>query len=198
LSEVTKWRVIETPSVVSRLGRAVGLPSKLSFESDWRDSAEQRDQSNQLIYASGFIQCVPSGLSAISDFALASRFLILDRVPIVESTESFVAIQRTTKALGEVGSSYPSWFFAEHEFHKAVASSWRINLSWQVPEDRPVVHRARRPFRGFLLERLWLAVGVLVLSTRKVLSSGLHSDHLAEKYFEMSIDNLAVMAVTPI
>jgi len=196
--ELTKWRVIETVAVATRLGRVDRLPSKLSFESEWKESLRQREQSKYLIYASGFIQYVPEGLSTLADFAQTSRFLILDRVPLVDENRSYVAIQRTTRILGGVDSSYPCWFFSERQFREAVARHWRALLTWQVPEDRPVIKGVRRPYRGFLLERLYITVGALVMSTRCVLRSRRHFDDSDMTRSEMIINYATAIAGVPL
>lgn len=153
LPEVLQWVVVESPTVVSRLQMVEQVPEQLRFESELTTLMPCGEKSEDLIYASGFIQYVPRGLRTVSDFARMSRFLILDRVPLVECKTSFVAIQRTSRFFGGVGSSYPAWFFAEQEFHKTIETMWEVVLSWQVSEDRPLVQGTRRPYQGFLLER---------------------------------------------
>jgi putative methyltransferase (TIGR04325 family) len=160
-----KWTVIETPAVVARLRHVEGLPSMLTFESNLAQVTSEVDRSEILIYASGFLQCVPGGLSLLSEFAKYSRFVVIDRFPLLESDHQFVAIQRTSRILGGVGSSYPSWFFSKSSFRKACESQWRTRLTWRVPEDSPVIQGKRRPYWGFLLEEYQSIVGCVLLFT---------------------------------
>jgi len=149
LPQLKSWVVVESKEVAQNLSKVSGLPALLSFSERIPISS-----GSQIIFASGAIQCLEEGLGLLDSFADSSKFVVLDRVPITQKEKSWVSIQRTSRLLGGVGSSYPVWFFAAKDFEAAIEGKWKIVLRWEVPEDAPFVSRGRLAYSGFLLQKI--------------------------------------------
>ena len=149
LPGLRSWVVVESGEVTRRLRRISGLPGRLSFS-----ETVPTENASQIIFASGAIQCLEEGLQLLDSFAETSRFVVLDRIPITTEKKSWVSIQRTSRVLGGVGSSYPVWFFAARDFEEALDGKWKVVLQWEVPEDAPYVSQGRLIYSGFLLQRI--------------------------------------------
>lgn len=152
LEKLETWQVIESPRVAKRLSEEAAMQPQLQNKLCFSSSIPE--QEFDAVYSSGTIQCLADGLSLIDDFAAVSKYVVLDRVPVVEMARSKIMIQKTSKLFGGVGSSYPVWFFSRSDFNSALDGKWKVLLSWEVPEDSPHVEGKRRAYSGYLLERL--------------------------------------------
>ena len=149
LPDLNSWVVVESKEVAGKLSQTPGLPERLSFSDKIPTHA-----NNQLIFASGAIQCLEEGLGLLDSFTETSQFVVLDRVPITTQQNSCISIQRTSRLLGGVGSSYPVWFFSARDFERALNGKWKVVLQWEVPEDAPYYSLSRLVYSGFLLQRI--------------------------------------------
>lgn len=149
LPDLRSWVVVESKEVARTLSETPGLPERLSFSDRIPTHA-----NNQLIFASGAIQCLEEGLGLLDSFAEISQFVVLDRVPITPKEKSWISVQRTSRLLGGVGSSYPAWFFSARDFEQALGGKWKVVLQWEVPEDAPYFSLRRLVFSGFLLQKI--------------------------------------------
>ncbi len=82
-----------------------------------------------------------------------SRYLVLDRMPIISDLDQDVVKLQNTTTKDGLRVSYPAWFFSENKLKEQISNfGGRIVATWSVPEDRPIFKLKRRPYVGYLIE----------------------------------------------
>jgi putative methyltransferase (TIGR04325 family) len=140
--------ICESPAVSDSLSR---------FDSEkmnWISDINRLEHgSSDVIISSGTIQYLSSPFETLESMSRLSKWIVLDRVPVIEGPDTQVMKQNTVTAKGE-RTSYPGWFFSEVDL-----LNWferlglKIEFEWTVPEDRPYVNGKRLPYRGYLLKK---------------------------------------------
>ena len=140
------WTVVETPAL------AQAMQTKYGGENQrvrWVHSLEMTDDKYDFVLCSGVLQYVERPFEILEAIVKKSEFVVLNRIPLTNSSENFVALQRilTKKKRG----SYPAHFFSERRFLKTLSTYGSIPMRWVVIEDQPVVKWKAHRNQGLLL-----------------------------------------------
>ena len=129
-----EWTVLETPALASELQ----LQNRNEDPNiKWIDSFEQLDGKYDVIVCSSVLQYLQNPFETLKELVKKSDFLILNRLPLIDSSEHIVAVQRiwSNKRRG----SYPANFFSETRFLEELQGYGLIAMRWIVSEDQPVL-----------------------------------------------------------
>lgn len=138
-----EYEIIESPAVVNAM-------NKLN-KSDLTWNTSPSKEKYDVIFSSGTIQCLESGLANLKAWSKKSNWIILDRVPLIDSPRSLIKRQNVILPKFK-RTSYPSWFFSGKEFYAEIGAIGEIVFQWEVPEDSPIIDRRRTPYQGFLIK----------------------------------------------
>ena len=140
------WTVVETPALTEAM--------QCEFRDDtekirWVDSLEMTKDKYDLVLCSSVLQYLEKPFEVLEDLVEKSEFLIINRIPLTDSSDHFVALQRilTRKRRG----SYPAHFFSEEKFLQQMSAYGSIPMRWAVTEDQPVVKWKIQTNQGLLL-----------------------------------------------
>jgi putative methyltransferase (TIGR04325 family) len=102
-----------------------------------------------LVLCSSVLQYLEKPFEVLEDLVEKSEFLIINRIPLTDASDHFVALQRilTRKRRG----SYPAHFFSEKKFLQQMSAYGSIPMRWAVTEDQPVVKWKIQTNQGLLL-----------------------------------------------
>jgi putative methyltransferase (TIGR04325 family) len=140
------WTVLETPALAEAMANEFGrdLPNLR-----WLDSVENTNESYDVIVCSGVLQCVEKPFELLESLVEKSKFVIINRIPLVESPEHFFAVQSIiTKGKR---ASYPVHFFSEKVFLGELSKYGDVEMKWRLIEDQPVINRKAWPHHGLVL-----------------------------------------------
>jgi putative methyltransferase (TIGR04325 family) len=107
------------------------------------------------------LQYVKNPVELLATLVAKSEFLIVNRIPLVDSSEHFVAVQRIIS--NGKRASYPIHFFAEKKFLTEVSQYGDVEMRWLVTEDQPVINRKAQSNHGLVL-RVSSRISALVSS----------------------------------
>ena len=141
------WTVLETPALAEAMQRDLGHDHA---NLRWVDSFEKTSESYDVVLCSSVLQYVEKPFEVLDQLVKKSQFLILNRLPLVDTAEHFVAVQRivTKRKRG----SYPAHFFSESKFMQDLSQYGLIPMRWMVPEDQPVINWKAQPNQGLVLQ----------------------------------------------
>jgi putative methyltransferase (TIGR04325 family) len=142
-----EWTVLETPALAEAMQRDLGHDHA---NLRWVDSFEKTSESYDVVLCSSVLQYVEKPFEVLDQLVKKSQFLILNRLPLVDTAEHFVAVQRivTKRKRG----SYPAHFFSESKFMQDLSQYGLIPMRWMVPEDQPVINWKAQPNQGLVLQ----------------------------------------------
>lgn len=140
------WTVVETPALTEAMQHQFGGKTQMIR---WVDSLEMTEDKYDFVLCSSVLQYLEKPFEVLDVLVKKSQFVIINRIPIVNSSDHFVALQRivTKKRRG----SYPAHFFSETRFLKTMAMYGSIPMRWVVAEDQPVVNWRAHANQGLLL-----------------------------------------------
>ncbi len=149
LGKPLTWTVVETEPLVAAGSRHL-TEDGLRFASDL---LSVRDRNYQVVLASGVLQYLPEPRLRLRELSeLATPYLVLDRLPLMDVERDRLTIQKADPTLFR--ASFPAWFLSERAWRKTLADAgWSVLLEWDVREDAPFLDGRRRPHKGFALER---------------------------------------------
>jgi putative methyltransferase (TIGR04325 family) len=150
------WTVLETPALADAMSNEFGrnLP-----DLRWVDSIENTDEIYDVVLCSGVLQCVEKPFELLEILVAKSKFVIINRIPLVESSEHFFAVQNIIT--NGKRASYPVHFFGEKAFFAQLSQYGDVDMKWRVAEDQPVINRKAWPHHGLVL-RVNCFVAVLI------------------------------------
>ena len=140
------WTVVETPALAQAMQKKHGgEPQQIR----WVHSLEMTDDKYDYVLCSSVLQYVEKPFEILEALVKKSELLIINRIPLTNSSENFVALQRilTKKKRG----SYPAHFFSENSFLRTLSAYGSIPMRWVVIEDQPVVNWRAHINQGLLL-----------------------------------------------
>ena len=140
------WTVVETPALAEAMQQKHGGDSK---KIRWVDSIEMTEDKYELVLCSSVLQYLEKPFEILEALVKKSEFVIINRIPLTNSSRNFVALQRvlTKKKRG----SYPAHFFSENIFLEKLSEYGSIPMRWLVIEDQPVVNWRVHTNQGLLL-----------------------------------------------
>jgi putative methyltransferase (TIGR04325 family) len=140
------WTVVETPALAEAMQQKHGGESQ---KIRWVDSLEMTEDEYDFVLCSSVLQYLEQPFEVLEDLVKKSGFVIINRIPLIDSSDHFVALQRilTKKKRG----SYPAHFFSEKRFLKTLSMYGSIPMRWVVAEDQPVVNWRAHANHGLLL-----------------------------------------------
>ena len=141
------WTVLETPSLAEAMQRELGQGQT---NLRWVDSFEKLSESYDVVLCSSVLQYLENPFEVLAELVKKSQFLIINRIPLVETGEHFVAVQRIL--IGRKRGSYPAHFFSESRFLNDLSQYGSIPMRWMVPEDQPVINWKTQPNQGLVLQ----------------------------------------------
>jgi putative methyltransferase (TIGR04325 family) len=150
------WTVLETPALAEAMSNEFGRNlSNLR----WLDSIENTDEIYDVVLCSGVLQCVEKPFELLETLVKKSKFVIINRIPLVESPEHFFAVQNIIT--NGKRASYPVHFFGEKAFLTELTRHGEVEMKWLVIEDQPVINRKAWPHRGLVLRVNSVVAGVI-------------------------------------
>ena len=155
------WTVLETPAMAKAMADEFGqnLPNLR-----WLDSIENTNETYDVVLCSGVLQCVEKPFDLLEILVKKSKFVIINRIPLVESPEHFCAVQNIITNGKRV--SYPIHFFGEKAFLAEISQYGDVDMKWLVMEDQPVINRKAWPHHGLVL-RMNCFVATLIVNCRE-------------------------------
>jgi putative methyltransferase (TIGR04325 family) len=145
LSLPVNWHVVELARTARR-GNEIFANDELRFH----DSLKDVGGSGDVVLASGSLQYTSDPCRSLSSLqALDPRWMIVDRVPLIDATDDRLTVQRVPPTLYE--ARYPAWFFSRERFEGAFAG-WIRTMRWLAGEYA-TLDGAHIDFRGFLFRR---------------------------------------------
>jgi putative methyltransferase (TIGR04325 family) len=140
------WTVLETPAMAAAMSNEFGR--KLT-NLRWVDSIENTNEIYDVVLCSSVLQYVEKPAALLAALAEKSGFLIVNRIPLVDSIEHFVAVQKIISKGKR--ASYPIHFFAEKKFLDEMSQYGQVPMRWFVVEDQPVINRKAQTNHGLVL-----------------------------------------------
>ena len=140
------WTVLETPAMAEAMSNEFG--QNLS-NLRWVNSIEKTNEIYDVVLCSSVFQYVENPFELLATLVAKSRFLIVNRIPLVDSSEHFVAIQRIIS--NGKRASYPVHFFAEEMFLIELSQYGDVVMRWLVTEDQPVIDWKAQTNHGLVL-----------------------------------------------
>ena len=140
------WTVVETPALAEAMKQKHGGESQ---KIRWVGSLEMTEDKYDFVLCSSVLQYLEKPFEVLEDLVKKSECVIINRIPIIDLSDHFVALQRilTKKRRG----SYPAHFFSEKRFLKKLLTYGSIPLRWVVAEDQPVINWRAHANQGLLL-----------------------------------------------
>jgi putative methyltransferase (TIGR04325 family) len=140
------WTVLETPAMAEAMSNEFG--QNLS-NLRWTSSTENTNEIYDVVLCSSVFQYVKNPVELLATLVSKSGFLIVNRIPLVDSSEHFIAVQRIISNGKRV--SYPVHFFAEKKFLKEMSQYGDVEMRWLVTEDQPVINWKAQSNHGLVL-----------------------------------------------
>ena len=140
------WTVVETPALAEAMQHQFGGDTQ---KIRWVDSLEMAEDRYDFVLCSGALQYLEKPFEVLEDLVKKSGCLIINRIPIIDSSDHFVAVQRNL--MKKMRGSYPAHFFSEKRFLKKLSTYGSIPLRWLVIEDQPVINGRAHADQGLLL-----------------------------------------------
>ena len=150
------WTVLETPALAEAMSNEFG---RNLTNLRWLDSIEHTDAIYDVVLCSGVLQCVEKPFELLESLVKKSKFLIINRIPLVESPEHFFAVQNIIT--NGKRASYPVHFFGEKTFLAELSQHGDVEMKWLVIEDQPVIKRKAWPHHGLVLRVNCFVAGVI-------------------------------------
>jgi putative methyltransferase (TIGR04325 family) len=150
------WTVLETPALAEAMSNEFG---RNLTNLRWIDSIEHTDEIYDVVLCSGVLQCVEKPFELLESLVKKSKFLIINRIPLVESPEHFFAVQNIIT--NGKRASYPVHFFSEKAFLAELSQHGDVEMKWLVIEDQPVIKRKAWPHHGLVLRVNGFVAGVI-------------------------------------
>ncbi len=144
LPRITSWTVVEIEHTV-RLGNDRFADGVLRF-------AERFDGTPSIALSSGALQYTPDPYGDLDRLcALDSRFLILDKVPLLDRDR--LTVQNVHPSVFGEDVSFPAFFFSDSRFRSRFAPR-RVAMEWDLPGYSALLDgKPADVYRGFVLER---------------------------------------------
>lgn len=117
------WTVLELEEIASPCSTVAGAPC--SFVS------EPPDGGFDIVLISGTLQYLPP--KALRPLAAKARWLILNRLPVIDGDADKTTLQIIPKHLG--GGAYPCWLFSESRIRNDVAGLGTVITEWTTTAD---------------------------------------------------------------
>ena len=152
------WTVLETPAMAEAMSNEFG---QNLANLRWVNSIENTNEIYDVVLCSSVLQYVKNPVELLATLVAKSEFLIVNRIPLVDSSEHFVAVQRIIS--NGKRASYPIHFFAEKKFLTEVSQYGDVEMRWLVTEDQPVINRKAQSNHGLVL-RVSSRISALVSS----------------------------------
>jgi putative methyltransferase (TIGR04325 family) len=140
------WTVLETPAMAEAMSNEFG---RNLTNLKWINSIENTNEIYDVVLCSSVLQYVEKPGALLAALAEKSGFLIVNRIPLVDSTEHFVAVQKIIS--NGKRASYPVHFFAEEKFLNEMSQYGEVPMRWRVVEDQPVINRKAQTNHGLVL-----------------------------------------------
>ncbi len=137
------WTVLETKTFVEAF--KAGASDQIS----WIDTVDDLDTAYDIVLMSGVLQYIEDWKYMLETAVKVSKFVILNRLPLIDGRDDYVALQRNRN--GNLANSYPAHFFSESKFLATVKNLGNIEMQWSVPEDQPVFRRKASFDQGLVL-----------------------------------------------
>jgi putative methyltransferase (TIGR04325 family) len=120
----------------------------------WTDDLTQfAADSFDVVFSSCALPYVSEPEKYLKDLTRLGKWIVLDRLPILDEENSII-FKQNVRTMGGKSISYPAWYFSEtklkNEFREL---NLNVEFEWSVPEDRPFVNGKRNSYRGYLLKR---------------------------------------------
>ena len=140
------WTVVETPALAEAMQDLYGGDTQ---KIRWVDSLEMAEDQYDFVLCSGVLQYLEKPFELLEDLVKKSECVIINRIPIIDSPDHFVAVQRNL--MKKRRGSYPAHFFSEKRLLETLSTYGSIPMRWVVTEDQPVVNWQARANQGLLL-----------------------------------------------
>jgi putative methyltransferase (TIGR04325 family) len=140
------WTVLETPAMAEAMSNEFG---QNVTNLRWINSIENTGENYDVVLCSSVLQYVENPAALLAALAEKSGFLIINRIPLVDSSEHFVAVQKIVS--NGKRASYPVHFFGEKMFLDELSQYGDVPMRWLVVEDQPVINRKAKPNHGLVL-----------------------------------------------
>lgn len=134
------WTVVDTTEMIAGFS-ALG-PSPISYRGT-------PDGHYDVTLLSGSLQYVRNPYAQLADLAARSRYLILNRLPLIERPHDRLTVQ---KVLGRYRASCPAWFFSRSKFDAALAAIGTIVKHWHMKVDNAILGHRKIYYSGMLVE----------------------------------------------
>lgn len=137
------WRVVEQEHFV-----AAGQEFADGILGFYRTIGEaDRDGTDVVLFSSSLCYLRDPGVLLDQVAASTARYLILDRLPVIEERKDRIALQKVAEPI--YTASYPVWLFSRDKLLRDLSAQWRLIESWRS-ELQP---DAKSESHGFFLER---------------------------------------------
>lgn len=140
------WTVLETPAMVEAMSNEFG-GSLTNLR--WVNSIQNTSESYDLVLCSSVLQYIENPFELLATLVQKSEFIVMNRIPLVDSSEHFVAVQRIIS--NGKRASYPVHFFGEKTFLNQISLYGAVEMRWLVVEDQPVINRRAQTNHGLVL-----------------------------------------------
>ena len=141
-----EWTVLETAGMVENLGRLPADTNRLT----WITDISQYVGSADVVLMSSVLQYVEKPYELLEEASKRGRFLLINRLPLIDSDDDVPTVQHL-RMYGHRGS-YPAWFLSRRRLLGCVEELGEVLMTWDVPEDRPVLHFREVGTQGLLIK----------------------------------------------
>lgn len=139
--------ILETPLVAERFSE---LNKQIEYVTELENTAPM---SFDICLASCSIPYVENPYLTLAEIMKCSKYLILDRMPFVDSINSDVLKLQKSKTSKHSRVSYPAWLMSRSKFLSFCDEyGHEIISTWEVPEDRPYFKFKRFSYSGYLIK----------------------------------------------
>lgn len=147
-SEVS-WTVVEQPHFVAK-GRAEFETAQLHFATFEELLSRQVDAD--IVLLSSVLQYLPEpSMVTQSLTAIGAEYVLIDKTPVIEGTDSVVAVQKVPKSIYPV--SYPLWLFCSDDLDRITPKPWKERALWDCPGPHRTKNGIGVTWKGRFLTR---------------------------------------------
>ena len=140
------WTVLETPAMAEAMSNEFG---QNLTNLRWVSSMENTEEIYDVVLCSSVLQYVAKPTELLGTLVEKSEFLIINRIPLVDSAQHFIAVQRIIT--NGKRASYPVHFFGETLFLDELSLYGKVEMRWHVVEDQPVINGKAHTNHGLVL-----------------------------------------------
>jgi putative methyltransferase (TIGR04325 family) len=141
-----EWYVYESPAIASAY-----VEFEVGADIKWK-CADDFSEEFDVGLMSCSIQYLKNPMEVIKKLSLRSQFLIIMRIPFIDSVDDVVTTQRFIEGIyNDSNASWPAWFFSRQKFDAELENLGTIIYRWKTPTEILLFEGVNVQLEGMLI-----------------------------------------------